>query len=78
MDSSGRLHAASIEQAIRRGLMPVVPSSKQTVRMRIGRNDPCPCGSGRKFKHCHLRKKPVALQEQSPAFQDAMERRKSS
>ena len=19
----------------------------------IGRNDPCPCGSGRKFKHCH-------------------------
>ena len=20
-----------------------------------GRNDPCPCGSGRKFKHCHGR-----------------------
>lgn len=20
---------------------------------RIGRNDPCPCGSGRKFKKCH-------------------------
>ena len=20
---------------------------------RVGRNDPCPCGSGRKFKHCH-------------------------
>jgi hypothetical protein len=20
----------------------------------VGRNDPCPCGSGRKFKHCHL------------------------
>ena len=20
-----------------------------------GRNDPCPCGSGRKFKHCCLR-----------------------
>jgi uncharacterized protein len=20
----------------------------------IRRNDPCPCGSGRKFKHCHL------------------------
>ena len=18
-----------------------------------GRNDPCPCGSGKKFKHCH-------------------------
>lgn len=21
---------------------------------RVGRNDPCPCGSGRKFKHCCL------------------------
>jgi preprotein translocase subunit SecA len=20
---------------------------------RVGRNDPCPCGSGQKFKHCH-------------------------
>jgi hypothetical protein len=20
----------------------------------VGRNEPCPCGSGRKFKHCHL------------------------
>ena len=19
----------------------------------IGRNDPCPCGSGKKYKHCH-------------------------
>jgi hypothetical protein len=22
---------------------------------KIGRNDPCPCGSGKKYKHCHLR-----------------------
>lgn len=21
---------------------------------KIGRNDPCPCGSGKKYKHCHL------------------------
>ena len=20
----------------------------------IGRNDPCPCGSGKKYKHCHM------------------------
>ena len=20
---------------------------------QVGRNDPCPCGSGKKFKHCH-------------------------
>lgn len=24
--------------------------------MKTGRNDPCPCGSGKKFKHCCLRK----------------------
>ena len=28
------------------GLAQSPPSSK------IGRNDPCPCGSGRKYKHC--------------------------
>ena len=22
---------------------------------KVGRNDPCPCGSGRKFKDCHER-----------------------
>lgn len=24
--------------------------------MKIGRNDPCPCGSGKKYKHCCLNK----------------------
>jgi preprotein translocase subunit SecA len=22
---------------------------------RVGRNDPCPCGSGKKYKNCHGR-----------------------
>jgi preprotein translocase subunit SecA len=22
---------------------------------KVGRNDPCPCGSGRKYKQCHGR-----------------------
>ena len=22
---------------------------------RVSRNDPCPCGSGKKYKHCHGR-----------------------
>jgi len=21
--------------------------------IKVGRNQPCPCGSGKKFKHCH-------------------------
>ena len=23
---------------------------------KVGRNDPCPCGSGKKYKHCHMLK----------------------
>ena len=23
------------------------------VEQKIGRNDPCPCGSGKKYKSCH-------------------------
>jgi preprotein translocase subunit SecA len=31
------------------------PAVQQVRRMeaKVGRNDPCPCGSGKKFKQCH-------------------------
>jgi len=34
-----------------------VPQSRPFVRpdRKIGRNEPCPCGSGKKYKHCHGR-----------------------
>lgn len=32
--------------------------------MKIGRNEPCPCGSGRKYKHCCLDK-----QQATPLYQ---------
>jgi hypothetical protein len=35
----------------------------------IGRNDPCPCGSGRKYKHCHLRHDQQA--EDEPVTQES-------
>jgi len=25
----------------------------QRSTQKVGRNDPCPCGSGKKFKQCH-------------------------
>jgi preprotein translocase subunit SecA len=28
-------------------------------RERVGRNDPCPCGSGKKYKNCHMRQAAV-------------------
>jgi preprotein translocase subunit SecA len=32
-----------------------VATPKTVVRSqpKVGRNDPCPCGSGKKYKHCH-------------------------
>lgn len=29
------------------------PATPETGKPRVGRNDPCPCGSGRKYKACH-------------------------
>jgi len=34
--------------------MDLPPTEKQMARKppKVGRNEPCPCGSGKKFKHC--------------------------
>jgi hypothetical protein len=37
--------------------------------MKTGRNDPCPCGSGKKYKKCHLAQDQAALK---PAPQEAL------
>ncbi len=34
---------------------PKVPNVPVTRAAKIGRNDPCPCGSGKKYKECHGR-----------------------
>ncbi len=34
---------------------PVQPTQPVRADAKVGRNDPCPCGSGKKFKHCHGR-----------------------
>ncbi len=36
----------------------------------VGRNDPCPCGSGKKYKHCCL-EKDEALAREARAKADA-------
>ena len=40
------------------------PPSKES---RVGRNDPCPCGSGKKYKRCHLAK--AGTEGQDDVFQ---------
>ena len=38
-----------LDEESQRGLKPLTAVQMQ----RTSRNDPCPCGSGKKFKHCH-------------------------
>ncbi len=34
----------------------LTPNALMTDKPKVGRNDPCPCGSGLKFKKCCLKK----------------------
>jgi preprotein translocase subunit SecA len=43
-----RLGATPPAAAMPEGVAPFVRSDR-----KVGRNEPCPCGSGKKFKHCH-------------------------
>ena len=45
---TGDIEVRSDDEA-QRGLKPLTPEQMQ----RTSRNDPCPCGSGKKFKQCH-------------------------
>jgi len=51
-------HHAEYDQALEEANADAPASAAQTfVRQgqKVGRNDPCPCGSGKKYKHCHGR-----------------------
>lgn len=52
----------SKEPAVRRGFEQMAtgqstsrPSEPRRVEKKVGRNEPCPCGSGKKYKYCHGR-----------------------
>ena len=47
------LQEARAEAGLDDGGRPVV--QQRRVEKAVGRNEPCPCGSGKKYKNCHLR-----------------------
>ncbi len=49
-EEEAQRRTASAQQGHRETTMPV-----KNTGPRIGRNDPCPCGSGKKYKNCHGR-----------------------
>ena len=46
-DGAGRLPVQTNQTQERSRPQPV------HVEKKVGRNDPCPCGSGKKYKNCH-------------------------
>ena len=44
---------ADYEEALAEAAEPKKARPVVRAATKVGRNDPCPCGSGKKFKHCH-------------------------
>lgn len=62
MQAQGRLSDGEVlgryVTALRRPFLEAAEGKGQTLRgpeTKLGRNDPCPCGSGRKYKKCCMR-----------------------
>jgi preprotein translocase subunit SecA len=47
------LKVAVAESDVVTAVKPDVKLKPIRVDHKVGRNDPCPCGSGKKYKHCH-------------------------
>ncbi|MEO0339542.1 MAG: preprotein translocase subunit SecA, partial [Bacteroidota bacterium] len=48
-----RANAARRRAAASAGRGPSKPQTVRRTEKKVGRNDPCPCGSGKKYKKCH-------------------------
>ncbi len=46
-------HHADYDQALAGDGEPSKAQPVERAMPKVGRNDPCPCGSGKKYKHCH-------------------------
>ncbi|MBK8760953.1 MAG: preprotein translocase subunit SecA [Sulfuritalea sp.] len=46
-------HHADYEEALAATAEPKQAMPVERHTPKVGRNDPCPCGSGKKYKHCH-------------------------
>jgi preprotein translocase subunit SecA len=55
IDRAGQDYAANEKDRFEPGGGAAVAEKQAPIKAgpKIGRNDPCPCGSGKKYKHCH-------------------------
>jgi preprotein translocase subunit SecA len=55
---SARRQAAPQQEEMQTNTGNEAPKKIETIRnagSKVGRNDPCPCGSGKKYKNCHMK-----------------------
>jgi len=55
MERQGIQLAGAVKEGGANVVRPVKEFSHTTTGAKVGRNDPCPCGSGKKYKKCHGR-----------------------
>ena len=46
---------AQTQQSTNAGAEGKKPEPIRNIGAKVGRNDPCPCGSGKKYKNCHMK-----------------------
>lgn len=54
-DAEASLHETVMRLADYWAIVRAPPATIRREQPKVGRNDPCPCGSGRKYKQCHGR-----------------------
>jgi preprotein translocase subunit SecA len=54
-EAAPRAAAQAQQQMTNNGQAEKVTEPIRNRREKVGRNDPCPCGSGKKYKNCHMR-----------------------
>ena len=58
-ESAPRVTAQDTSQGVANSGEGKKPEPIRNRKEKVGRNDPCPCGSGKKYKNCHMRQAAV-------------------
>ena len=54
LDEQDEIESFKLPENLIKELKSLYSMAKKVMSGKVGRNDPCPCGSGKKYKKCHL------------------------
>lgn len=70
-----RAHALAVQDGTEPDLVDWIAAEidrRRELRPKVGRNDPCPCGSGKKAKRCCGERRPLTLADRVPFVRDRL------